>query len=210
MKARHLLLAIVCLLPAGTLQAREPYASEAVGWEIAPFYGYRLGGDLDSYDDTVDTKVDIDDAGSYGLILEFPSGHHTQWQLLYSHQETQVQFDSPSTGSSEIDLTVDYLHLGGLYIMEGDRQRPFVGFGFGATRLAPAGDYDDEIEFSIAFTGGVKFRVTERFGLRFDARALGTLTDTSGAFLCSGGCIARFQGDGFWQYEFTLGANLYL
>jgi len=203
------LLVTLFLLHSGSAAADRPYTSDAVGWELAPFYGYRFGGGFEGIDDYAAADLDLHNAPAYGALLEFPSGHHTQWQIFYSRQDTEVDVRTAMFNQT-VDVTIDYLHFGGTYVMEGDRQRPFVGFTLGATHLKPGSGYDDKVEFSFAFVGGIKFRLTQRLGLRFDARALGTVTDSQGGFFCNGGCVAQFQGGGFWQYDFSLGLNLYL
>ena len=184
----------------------EVVSSDPVGWEFAPLYGYRSSVGFDAVDEEVTADVDIDAAPTYGALLEFPSGRNTQWQIFVSRQSTELDGGSLV---ANIDLDVDYVHFAGTYVMEGDRVRPYVGFGFGATRLDPEAPYDGETEFSIAFLTGLKFRLAEHLGLRLDLRALGTLTDADAAVFCSGGCVARYESDAFWQYEATVGLNLY-
>jgi len=198
------------LLVPGIALAQKPYTSAAVGWEISPFYGYRFGGDFDDLDEDDNTDVDLDNSPAWGVLLEFPSGHHTQWQLFYSRQDTELDLGASILAPGAIDLTIEYFHLGGIYVMEGDRDRPYVGVSFGGTRFSPEGNYDDEVEFSVALLAGVKFQLTEHLGLRLDGRALGNVTQGESQFFCDGGCVARFTGDGFWQAEVTLGLNLYL
>jgi len=191
--------------------AQRPLSTaEPVGWEIAPFYGYRFGGGFDDLDDDDNTDFDLDNAPAYGVLLEFPSGHNTQWQLLYSRQDTELDLGSSLLAPDALDLTIEYFHLGGTYVMDGDRDRPYIGFSFGGTRFSPEDDYDDEVEFSIALLAGIKYRLTEHVGFRFDARLLGTLTQSDSEFFCAGGCVARFEGDGFAQWDFTAGLNFYL
>jgi len=206
---RLMALAGTIVLPAVAV-AEKPYQSAAVGWEVAPFYGYRFGGDFDDLDEDESTDVDLDNSPAWGVLLELPSGHHTQWQILYSRQDTELDLGSSILAPGAIDLTIEYFHIGGTYVMEGKRDRPYVGVSFGGTRFTPEGNYDDEVEFSVAFLAGVKFQLTDHLGLRLDGRALGNVTQGESQFFCDGGCVARFTGDGFWQAEFTLGLNFYL
>lgn len=197
---------LIALLLSPIAAHAEVASSDPVGWEFAPYYGYRSGGGFNDADDAAATDVDIDSAPAYGALLEFPSGPNTQWQIFVSRQSTELD---GSMLVPRIDIDVDYVHFAGTYVVEGDRVRPYVGFGFGMTRLDPQAPYDDETEFSIAFLTGLKFRMAEHLGLRIDLRALGTLTDADAAVFCSGGCIARYESDAFWQYEATVGLNLY-
>jgi opacity protein-like surface antigen len=196
---------------AQVAHAQPPMStSEPVGWEIAPFYGYRFGGGFDDIDEERDTDFDLDSAPAYGLIVEFPSGHHTQWHVFYSRQDTELDIGDSILAADALDLTIEYFHVGGTYVMDGDRDRGYVGVSFGGTRFSPEDDYDDEVEFSMALLGGIKYRLTEHVGLRFDGRLLGTLTDSDSSFFCAGGCVAKFDGNGFAQWDFTVGLNFYL
>jgi opacity protein-like surface antigen len=200
---------------AAEAQQRQRGTSEPVGWEVAPFAGMRFGGNFDVATGAqlaadVERSVDVDDAPAYGMVVEFPSGHQTLWQVLYSHQSTE--FDGVDTGgvAGSIDLDIDYLHVGGLYVLDGERVRPYVGFGLGVSQFRPDGSgFDDETQFSVGFMGGWKFRLSQRLGLRLDARALGSVVDSSSRIFCSGGCIVRWDGDMFWQIETTLGLSYY-
>lgn len=214
---RHVFALALALVSLGAqAQLRERGTSEPVGWELAPFAGFRFGGDFSVATEAelnaqVDGSVDVDNAPAYGFVLEFPSGHQTQWQIMYSHQSTEFDLQTPELAITHADIDIDYLHFGGTFVMDGDRVRPYVGVGFGVSQFRPDADgFDDETEFSIGFMGGYKIRMTKRFGLRLDFRALGTVVDSDSRIFCSGGCIVRWNGSMFWQYEATLGLNFYL
>ena len=200
--------------PSVQAQLSKRGTSEPVGWELAPFAGFRFGGSFSIATDPEqqvedDRDVDVDNAPAYGLLLEFPSGHQTQWQFMYSHQSTEFDFDSPDFGG-KADIDIDYLHFGGTYVMDGNKVRPYVGVSLGVSQFRPDGsDFDDETEFSFGFMGGYKIRMTERLGLRLDFRALGTVVDSDSRIFCSGGCIVRWESSMFWQYDATLGLNFY-
>jgi len=209
--------AFALLAPLAYAQNEEDDLAEAVGWELSPFVGYRFEGDIDDPNHNVNPqgttlKVDLNSAPSYGALLEFPSGHHTQWQIFYSRQSTDADIIGGVPANQKIDLDIEYLHFGGTYVMAGSgaHDRPYVGFTFGATRIDPEGPYDDDVEFSMALIGGVKFRLTRYVGVRFDLRAIGTVTGSNQEFFCNGGCVAHWSASGMWQYEGTVGLNIYL
>jgi opacity protein-like surface antigen len=214
---RYLFAIMLMLVSLGAqAQLRERGTSEPVGWELAPFAGYRFGGDFSVATEAqlateVDGTVDVDNAAVYGLVLEFPSGHQTQWQIMYSHQSTEFELQGQGLENTQADIDIDYLHFGGTFVMDGEKVRPYVGVGFGVSQFRPdASGFDDETEFSIGFMGGYKIRMTDRVGLRLDFRALGTVVDSDSRIFCSGGCVVRWNGNMFWQYEATLGLNFYL
>lgn len=206
--------ATLMTLASSTVEAQlsQRGTSEPVGWELAPFAGFRFGGSFNIATEPElqageDRDVDIDNAPAYGLLLEFPSGHQTQWQLFYSHQSTEFDLDGID---EKADIDIDYLHFGGTFVMDGKKVRPYVGASAGISQFRPDGsDFDDETEFSVGLMGGWKIRMTERLGLRIDLRALGTVVDSDSRIFCSGGCVVRWNGSMFWQYDATLGLNFY-
>jgi hypothetical protein len=180
--------------------------------DIAPFVAQRFGGDIDIEDSGAGTttRLELDDASSYGLIFDFDLDPQRQIEVYLSRQDTQLQASQPFQGYSLFDLTVDYYHIGGLYFpTEGGRFRPFVSGTLGLTRMDPQGaGLSTENFFSLALGGGATFFPARNLGLRFDARAIYTATDTGGAIFCSGGCVVSVSSEGFWQME--LGAAVVL
>jgi hypothetical protein len=107
-------------------------------------------------------------------------------------------------------VNVEYFHVGGTYGMSTGKVKPFVVGTLGATHMTPKGDgLHGETKFSLSFGGGVKLYLTERIGLRFDARWFGTLFNGSGAAFCSGGkCLVEVQGDVLSQFSANAGVVL--
>lgn len=185
--------------------------------DIAPLVGYRMGGDL-SVNDTGTTsgtatefELELDDATSYGLILDFDLDYQRQIEIYLSRQRTQVGASQPFLGYSLFDLTVDYYHIGGLFYPDYPEWRgpfrPFVSGTFGLTRMDPQGaNLDAENFFSLSFGGGAAYFPVKHMGLRFDFRAIFTAVDTDSAIFCSGGCVVKVNSSGFWQTE--LGASV--
>jgi hypothetical protein len=78
--------------------------------------------------------------------------------------------------------------------------------GIGATFFSPSGPgYDSETKPSANLGFGYYWPLTENVALRAEARGFFTLVDSSGGFLCSGGCVAVIKGDLFTQYGAMLG-----
>jgi hypothetical protein len=180
-------------------------AAAASGIEITPFGGFRFGGSFEDAN-TGDT-IAIDEAGSYGLMLDFDLEPAKQIEVYLSRQSTKLSSGGTVTGNPKFNLTVDYYHIGGLLMLEGDRVRPFVSGTFGLTRMDPqGGDRTAEYFFSIALGGGAKIPLTERLGLRFDARGIFTAVNTNGTIFCANsGCAIHVQGGGVLQGELTAG-----
>ena len=65
-----------------------------------------------------------------------------------------------------------------------------------------------EIGLSVSFGGGLIYHVSNRVGIRLDARGWFTFTEGGAAVFCSGGCVIAFGGSGFGQIDVTAGLQL--
>lgn len=181
---------------------------------MTPFAGYRFGGEFDSVDDgDVARDLDLDEAGSLGLIINFPADAVTEWEIFYSRQKTRLDSAAPWSVDEPVvdDLTVTYLHAGGTYLFEGERARPYIVATLGASRFDPddAG-FDAETYFSFALGGGLKLAPTSRIGLRLEGRLFGSLVDSDEAIFCRAGpegsrCLIATSGSILWQFEALAG-----
>jgi opacity protein-like surface antigen len=199
------LLALLVLLPVA---ARADW-----GVELTPFAGFRFGGQFT--DNTTGLDLDVDEGGSFGLILGLQATHETDYELFYSFQKTTLQGEGLFAGEPLFDLTIHYLHIGGTYLFPGERVRPFIGGGLGLTYFSPDGPgLDSEIDFSFSLGGGVKIPVSKKVGLRLEGRGFLTiLPDNTDIFCVSSGgaaCAVRVQGDVFGQVELLAGISFSL
>jgi hypothetical protein len=55
---------------------------------------------------------------------------------------------------------------------------------------------------------GYEFPLGERAALRVEARGYATLVNSTGGFLCSGGCVVNVQGDLVSQGEVQIGLSV--
>jgi hypothetical protein len=190
------IVAIILLL---ALNPAVSSAAQAV--EVAPFTGHRYGGNFE--DTNTAAKFEFADATDYGLLLDFDSEPDKQIEVFLSRQATHLATTGPFTGNPLFDLTIDYYHIGGLYMLpEGDRVRPFVSGTFGLTRMAPKrSDLTTENRLSLSLGGGAKFFLTKSLGLRFDVRGIYTMLNADTSVFCSGGCTIKVRGNGFVQTE---------
>ncbi len=76
--------------------------------------------------------------------------------------------------------------------------------------MTPKGEgLTSETKLSLSLGGGARFYLTDRLGLRLDARWFGTFFNGSGAVFCSNGaCLLNVQGDTLSQYTATAGVVL--
>lgn len=197
------------MLWAACLAAGLPHADYTDTIEIAPFYGYRFGGEFEDAD--TGAELDIRDSPCWGGVLDIRWSKVTQLEFYYSHQETELRSDADLFAPTKLfDLDVDYYHVGGTVIIPQGRWQPFVGATVGATYLAPdAPDTDSLTEFSLGLGGGVRFFPVEHLGLYLAGRGLFTFMEGSVAFRSeSGATTVVIHSDGFWQVELQAGLIL--
>ncbi len=176
-------------------------AAPAQAQELTPFTGVRYGGGFE--DANTATKFEVADTSSYGLLLDFDLEPDKQIEIFLSRQDTHLSTTGLFTGDPLFDLTIDYYHIGGLYMLSaGERVRAFASGTLGLTRMAPKrSDRTTENRFSLALGGGLKVFLTKELGLRFDVRGIYTALNADAAIFCDSGCAIRVRSDGFWQTE---------
>lgn len=183
------------------------HSAPARAVEITPYIGHRFGG---SFQDSITAaNFEVADAAAYGLVLDFDLEPDKQIEVLLSRQNTYLSTGDPLfTGNPLFDLTIDYYHIGGLYMLpEGDRVRPFLTGTLGLTRMAPKpADLTTENRLSLSLGAGAKIFFTKNLGLRFDVRGIYTVLNSDTAVFCSGGCTIKVNSGGFVQTE--IGAGL--
>ena len=176
----------------------------AQDFEITPFVGWRTSSSLEEID-TGET-IDIKETSSFGIILSMKKEPDTNFDFLFSRQNTELQ---SSTTSNTESLRFDYYQLGGTVFYPQEKLIPFVSGGLGATHISPANDsFSSETKFSLSVGGGVKIPFSQNVGLRLEARGYGTVVDSGGTILCSGGCVAKFTGSLFMQFEASAGLSI--
>jgi len=177
-------------------------------WEVMPFVGYRMGGDFDITGAT--GGADLDDERSFGLAVNLAIDEGSSYEVFYSRQEASF---ARTSALAPFDLNVEYLHFGGTLVVNDELPlAPYIVGGLGLTRFNPQTALgSDDTRFSFSLGAGVKLPVTQRFGLRLEARGYLTLVDSDSAFFCASGsqggiCAIQVKSDAFIQYELLAGA----
>jgi len=185
-------------------------AEDDLNIELTPFGAYRFGGTFEVID--TDTSYELDDAPSYGLIVNFRHQANTQWEILYSREQTEAAFSDPLSGNSLVDVDIDVLQGGGTYQGDGDTVRPYLALTVGGTHISTsaAGGSKSDTFWSGSIGIGLQIRPTERVGIRLEARAYGTLLDSNSDIFCQTGpnqnvCAVRIDGTLLSQFETLAG-----
>jgi opacity protein-like surface antigen len=200
---------IASLLLAAVSHGQEHRANEIPRFSLTPFGGYTFGGEFK--DEGGNPAVEVDDAAHFGLIFNIRESQNTQWEIFYARQETEADTSEVSATQPVVDIDVQYLHLGGTYVADGVRARPFLAAGIGATRFDPGPlTFDSENFFSFGIGAGWQLQPTDRLGLRLEGRLLGTFLRSDSALFCETGtdenvCAIVADSEMYWQFQTSLG-----
>jgi hypothetical protein len=199
----------LCLL---LLVSSSVLAQTAPGkFEITPFGAYTFGGTF--YDQDSDQSVKIKDSPSFGLLLNFRQDFNTQWEVLYSQQNTEANLQGIDVPEEGLDIKVQYLQAGGTYQGDGDKVRPFLTATVGAAHYdVTSPGFDAETFFAFSIGPGLQFMPNKRLGFRLEARAYGTMVRSGSSLFCvsdpgggSAGCSLNVAGDILWQFQTSAG-----
>jgi opacity protein-like surface antigen len=198
---------LITALAAGVMAyacAAQPARAQDT-YELTLLSSYRLGGHLT--DDINDQPLKFDEHRGYGVAIDVPYDATGQLELAWSHSHQSLNPDGVFSGPPLFHVDVDYIHVGGVYVMENKWVNPFVLATIGVTRMDPnQNGLNAATNFSMALGGGAKWWLTRHLGLRVEGRGYLTLLDTSGALFCGkNGCVARISGSGFTQFEVSAG-----
>lgn len=212
-------LAALALLATGTGQAlaADDGGREAGEYHVSvtPILGYRMGGSLDG-EDPDGGEIELDDDSVAGVILNAPfasvgGDHYTEWEFYYARQSVGID-GAPAGVDPALELDISHFLLGGTYVGDGGRIRPFLSAGIGAAHLSPdAPDHDADTVFAFGIGGGAQLFPASRLGVRLEGRLLGSVIDSDSALFCAttgpGGatCAFRASGDVLWQWEVVAG-----
>jgi opacity protein-like surface antigen len=183
-------------------------------FETAAFGGLALGGHFHVVDSGADgtgtgSSVSLADHGAFALTAALKADEGTQYELFYSREATGLR---ASSMGRPMDVTVEYLHLGGSVALD-DAQRinPYMVGGLGVTRLTPGQEGSTDTRFSASLGLGLRWPVTRHFSLRIEARGFLTLVNPDAAVFCrsdQSGLLCRIHGNGqtFLQGQLLAGA----
>jgi opacity protein-like surface antigen len=184
-------------------------SSNSSAVEIIPLIGYRNGGEF--IDIESNKKHTIESSDMYGLILSWPIEKGQYLEIYYSHQSSKlrsVDVTLPTIASTtDIPLTVDYLHIGGTApITDEGPVKTFVTGGLGFAYLSPdLSGLQSDLRASFSIGIGLKYPFTKNIALRLETRGLATLFNSNSALFCNGGCSLTVNGSLFWQAEVFAG-----
>ena len=197
---RFRLTALIALFAAAPAGAQESPGT----FELTTYGSYRFGGTFE--DVTTSDEVELDDDAGIGLIANLRESSNTQWELIYSRQETAADLDALTAPQPSVDVRLQSLQLGGTYLGDGDRARPYLAATIGGTHIEPDTLFDGDTFWSFSIGAGLQVAPSNRIGLRLEGRLWGTLIDTDSSLFCTSGaqgglCAIETDSRVLWQFE---------
>ncbi|NOX48505.1 MAG: hypothetical protein GXO89_16175 [Chlorobi bacterium] len=192
------IIALTFLLVApGSLSAQGKF-------ELTPLIGYQFGGKLRMYEGDLKVK----DQMNYGLAASTALAPDTRFEFMWTHMETSADF-RPYYGyeflRGSFNLNINYYQIGGVReFPKGGAVVPFGEFTLGAVQFTPSDvNIAETWRFSVTLGGGAKFWLSDRIGIRLQARLLMPLyfqgvslyAGTGGSGMGVGAGVPILQGD---------------
>jgi hypothetical protein len=178
--------------------------AHAQGVEVAPFVGYRFGGDF--FELVTGRAVDTDGTSAIGFSIDVPLPDGLHVEGLFTHQNAHVVTTSLVGERLQWNVAVDHWLGGAVQELSAGSVRPFVSGVAGLTRFGVPSDA--EWRFVAGGGGGVKWLPTRHVGIRLDGRLLATFVDVDARAVACGGagrCLTALSVDIVWQAEFSAG-----
>jgi len=169
---------------------------------LSAYGGYLGSSGIENETTGQDAKVSS--GGGFLLAIGTDLDGARELQLQFAQQSTTL---APGGGAAPFDLTLRYLHLGGTAFV--DRPigpGPYAVGGLGVTQFSPSTTgFGSEWKPSLNVGFGYAWPLASNLMLRAEARGFFTLVNSSGGFLCAGGCVAVLKSDVFTQYGALIG-----
>jgi hypothetical protein len=114
----------------------------------------------------------------FALRIGFNSATRYGQEVMYGYSRTKLHYSAFATGGSPVDQGMA-IHTGAYNFLvygtqEGTKIRPFVTGGVGFNNYVPPGSSaasgGGSSKFGLNYGGGVKVRVGNNYGVRFDLR----------------------------------------
>ena len=161
-------------------------------------------------------SLQFKDVPDYGLGVDVAVRRDISIELLWVNAESHVNLKQYPSGIVQdlFDLNVHYFQLGAVHELNSrSKARPFFAVTAGAALLdAKNASLSDEWLFSMTFGGGGKFDLSEKLGIRLQARVLVPMVLSGGGlWVGTGGASV---GVGAWapivSFDFTAGIYIKL
>jgi opacity protein-like surface antigen len=217
---KRFLMHLLLLLSVGSSRS---LAEDFKRFEFQPFVGYSVAGDisLKTYENVDYGSIRINNSynigATFGINLNELDAMEVAWQRQFTEGQLPAAIAVPYSSGDPIafDLKIDKIHVNFLhhYRVFDPRVKPYIMAGLGATTFYThsSGRNNSLSQFSFVVGGGVKYHLTNHFGLRGEARwSPAVMTASDSSYWCSIGgtgatCVANLKLDLQEQLDLTGG-----
>jgi hypothetical protein len=167
------------------LAAAIPVGLKAQHLEIGPFAGYETTGKV--Y--TSLGYLRVSGGANFGGMVSFGLDEDAQFEFSYNHMNGTLSLDNGEHIINSTPVNVDYYMFGLVGATRlGDKWLPFYGGSLGWVHYGtPDEKYGNESLFAINIQAGMKFLITEKIGIKIQARLLMPLYASGYYFAGTGG-----------------------
>lgn len=161
--------------------------------ELSPFVGYETGANIH----TTYGDLHIKDGMDWGGVLDVGIGGGRYGEFSYSHLGTYLDLRGSLADERLCNLAVDYYSLGFLQEIKPDAMAtPYGLLSLGLVNYRQTSGSDAaENKMHVSVAGGVKIKVSEKMGIRVQARLLMPLYYSGTYFgIGTGGTSAGVSG----------------
>lgn len=186
-------------------------ASQAPAQEltITPYAGWRSSGQGLQRSAASETPLKLSAGPAASISIDWRLDAARQLQLFASQHATELETQAATAtlASQRLPIRLSTLHLGGTNFIDGRIGAGTyvvggLGFSYFSPSLAP---YESALRLSMNLGLGYQWPLSPALALRTELRAFVTLINSSGSFLCSGGCVVSIKGDTLTQAEVLFG-----
>ena len=199
---------LLTIAALSTLLATPALAQQE--WRISLATGSSTASDPTSGENGESADIDSD-TPLHIVLNKFQrinnDGARLYYEFLYAQNDMNVDIKAADAADNySTSLSAQHLHLGGTYEWgESKVFDPYFAATMGASHYSPEQASSDTF-FSMSAALGARFWVIDNLSLRFEARAFGTLMNSSSEILCLGGtCYVEIDGSLWLQNHFTAG-----
>ena len=170
---------------------------------VTVYGGYRFSS---GFTDVNTGKTwELTEGPSFAVAADFAIDSKSQWEIFISHRNSSLRASGFSPVADNISLGVTYYHVGGTYFVDNIGKGVYVMGGLGATHFDPGADLSSAMRFSLNLGVGYMIPLGKTFAVKLEGRGYVTLVNSSGGFLCSGGCVVQIKGSTLTEGEALAG-----
>lgn len=204
MKIRHLLLCACFAFTSHSVIAKSMKKSNVT-----------IAGGIAAASDPSEgnTKIKIDNGSVFQIIANFYDRGNSEdaklyYEIFYASNKLESEVTPVGQAAYKTNIEATHLQFGGTYDWNVSPMfKPYFVMTIGGSQYRPETS-KKETFFSGTLGVGGRFWVTNRIAIRLEARALGTVMDSSSKIFCqNNSCAIAISGTAWWQQQLTAGVS---